>query len=86
VAYEDHDVAAQIAVSVHHWVIDGRLRTFSSPHRYVWPAELDLMARLAGMALVERWAGWNRAPFTGESRGHISVWETVSSAAAGSGP
>jgi SAM-dependent methyltransferase len=73
-AYEDYDVATQTAVSHHYWVIDGRLQTFSSPHRYVWPAELDLMARLAGLGLRERWADWLRTPFTGESRSHISVW------------
>jgi SAM-dependent methyltransferase len=73
--FEVYDIASQIAVSHHHWMIDGGLRTFSSPHRYVWPTELDLMARLAGMSLRERWAGWDRAPFTGESRSHISVWE-----------
>jgi SAM-dependent methyltransferase len=72
--FEEYDVAAQIATSHHSWVVDGRLRTFSSPHRYLWPGELDLMARLAGLTLNERWADWNRAPFTGESRGHISVW------------
>ena len=72
--YEDYDVAAQIATSHHYWMIDGELRTFSSPHRYVWPAELDLMARLAGLTLHERWAGWDRAPFTGDSDSHISVW------------
>jgi len=54
---------------------DGDLRTFSAPHRYVWPAELDLMARLAGMTLRERWAGWTREPFTDESTSHVSVWE-----------
>ena len=72
--YEDYDLAAQIAVSHHHWTIEGGHRTFSSPHRYVWPAELDLMARLAGLTLRERWSDWNRAPFTGESEAHISVW------------
>ena len=41
-----------------------------------WPAELDLMARLAGMTLRERWSGWTREPFTSESRKHVSVWET----------
>jgi hypothetical protein len=41
----------------------------------VWPAELDLMARLAGLRLRERWADWQRAPFTGDSRSHISVWD-----------
>ncbi len=70
----DYDIAAQIEVSNHWWVIDGELKTFSSPHRYVWPSELDLMARLARMTLRERWADWHRAPFTSESRSHISVW------------
>jgi hypothetical protein len=73
--YEEYDVASQIAVSHHYWTIEGRLETFSSPHRYVWPSELDLMARLAGMSLRERWADWNRTPFTSESRSHVSVWE-----------
>jgi len=58
--YEQYDVAAQIAVSHHYWMIEGRLTTFSSPHRYIWPSELDLMARLAGLRLRERWADWNR--------------------------
>ena len=73
--FEEYDVATQIAYSHHYWMIDGELKTFSSPHRYMWPAELDLMARLAGMTLRERWSGWNREPFTSESRSHISVWE-----------
>lgn len=72
--FEEYDVATQIAVSHHRWVVDGELKTFSSPHRYAWPAELDLMARLAGMSLRERWCDWSREPFTGESRSHISVW------------
>lgn len=75
VALEEYDVAAQFAVSRHYWVVDGELKTFSSPHRFVWPSELDLMARLAGMILRERWSGWNRDEFTSESRSHISVWE-----------
>jgi hypothetical protein len=74
VGIEDYDVAAQIAVSRHFWTIDGELRTFATPHRFVWPSELDLMGALAGMHLRERWADWNRTPFTGESRSHISVW------------
>ena len=44
------------------------------PFRYVWPAELDLMARLAGMRLVERWSDWRRSPFTSDSRQHVSIW------------
>jgi hypothetical protein len=45
------------------------------PFRYVWPAELDLMARLAGMRLRERWADWTREPFTSDSTKHVSVWQ-----------
>ena len=45
------------------------------PFRYVWPAELDLMARLAGLKLRERWSNWQREPFTSESTAHVSVWE-----------
>ena len=72
---EEYDVATQIASSRHYWVIDGQLETYSTPHRYVWPSELDLMARLAGLRLRERWSDWNRAPFTSESPSHVSVWE-----------
>lgn len=73
-AFEEYDLAAQLAVSHHYWTIDGELRTFDSRHRYLWPAELDLMARIAGMTLRERWNDWHRTPFTGEARSHISVW------------
>jgi SAM-dependent methyltransferase len=69
------DIATQSSVSHHYWVVDGRLETFSAPFRYVWPSELDLMARLAGMTLRERWADWNREPFTGDSESHVSVWK-----------
>jgi SAM-dependent methyltransferase len=73
--FEEYDIAAQIAVSHHHWVIDGQTETFSSPHRYLWPSELDLMARIAGLTLRERWGSWQREPFTGDSSAHISVWQ-----------
>lgn len=72
--FEEYDVATQIAFSRHYWITDGRLETFSAPFRYVWPSELDLMARLAGMTLHERWSDWTREPFTSESRSHVSVW------------
>jgi SAM-dependent methyltransferase len=72
--FDEYDIAAQILYSHHYWVVDGRLEVFSAPYRYVWPAELDLMARLAGMTLRERWAGWKREPFTSESTTHVSVW------------
>jgi hypothetical protein len=68
------DVATQQGVS-HHYRIEGdRMTRFDCPYRYVWPSELDLMARLAGLTLEERWADWDRSPFTGESTKHISVW------------
>jgi methyltransferase family protein len=73
--FEEYDVATQIAFSHHYWVVDSQLATFSAPHRYVWPSELDLMARLAGMTLRERWSDWTREPFTSDSRTHVSVWE-----------
>jgi SAM-dependent methyltransferase len=78
IAVEDYDLAAQIAVSQHWWLIDGDLKTFSSPHRYVWPSELDLMAKMAGMTLRDRWSDWQRSPLTSESRDHISVWTKTS--------
>lgn len=75
VGVDEYDFVNQIEVSRHWWVIEGELKAFSSPHRYAWPAELDLMARLAGMALSERWSGWQREPFTSDSRSHVSVWK-----------
>ncbi len=71
------DFTGQILYSHHYWTDEGQLRTFSTPYRWVWPAELDLMARLAGMTLRERWAGWTRQPFTDESDTHVSVWEKL---------
>jgi SAM-dependent methyltransferase len=71
----EYDFLNQIEVSRHWWRIDGELQTFSSPHRYAWPAELDLMARIAGLELVGRWNDWNRSPFTADSRSHISAWQ-----------
>ena len=73
--FDEYDVAGQGLISHHYWVVDGQLETFSAPFRYVWPSELDLMARLAGMVLRERWSGWDRAPFTSDSTSHVSVWE-----------
>ena len=73
--FDEFDVAAQGLISHHYRVADGELEVNSVPFRYVWPSELDLMARLAGMTLRERWSGWRREPFTSESRKHVSVWE-----------
>jgi SAM-dependent methyltransferase len=74
-SFDEIDVASQALTSHHFEVVDGRLERFSVPFRYVWPAELDLMAELAGMRLRERWGGWKREPFTSDSRKHVSVWE-----------
>jgi len=73
--FDEYDIANQGLVSHHYWMVDGRADEWSVPFRYVWPAELDLMARLAGMTLRERWSSWTREPFTSDSTKHISVWE-----------
>ncbi len=73
--FDEYDVASQGLISHHYWAVDGKLEGDSMPFRYVWPAELDLMARLAGMSLRERWSGWNREPFTSDSTTHVSVWQ-----------
>lgn len=72
--FEEYDVATQIAFSHHYRIIDGKLEFSSAPFRYVWPSELDLMAKLAGLTLHERWSDWTRSPFTSDSRSHVSVW------------
>jgi SAM-dependent methyltransferase len=76
---DEYDVVTQRLTSHHFDLVDGRFELVSMPFRYVWPAELDLMAELAGMALRERWAGWKREPFTNDSRKHVSVWEKPAS-------
>lgn len=73
--FDEYDVVTQRLVSHHYVVHDGRLEVRSIPFRYVWPAELDLMAQLAGMSLRERWGGWSCQSFTSESTTHVSVWE-----------
>ena len=77
---DEYDVENQGLVSHHFWPADdGKWERRSIPFRYVWPAELDLMARLAGMKLRERWSGWKRELFTSESTKHVSVWEKPAS-------
>jgi len=73
--YDEIDVPRQQGVSHHVWFREDGPKRFASPWRMVWPAELDLMARMAGLRLRERWQYWDRSPFTGESRLHVSVWE-----------
>jgi SAM-dependent methyltransferase len=72
---DEYDVANQGLISHHFRAIDGVIHLESIPFRYVWPAELDLMAEMAGLVLSERWSGWEGQPFTSESREHVSVWE-----------
>jgi SAM-dependent methyltransferase len=76
--FDEYDVANQGLTSHHFWIVDGRVERLSVPFRYTWPAELDLMAELAGLRLRERWSGWKREPFTSDSRKHVSVWEKPS--------
>jgi SAM-dependent methyltransferase len=73
--FDEYDVATQGLVSHHYVKVDDALRGWSMPFRYVWPSELDLMARLAGLTLRDRWSNWRREPFTNDSAAHISVWE-----------
>jgi SAM-dependent methyltransferase len=75
VGVDELDFATQRLVSHHFSLIDGRWQRSSMPFRSVSPGELDLMARLAGMTLRERWSGWRREPFTAESTKHVSVWQ-----------
>ena len=72
--FDEYEVATQGLVSHHFGIVDGNAERNSVPFRYAWPSELDLMAQLAGMSLRERWSGWNREPFTRDSRKHVSVW------------
>ncbi len=74
---DEYDVANQGLVSHHFRAVGGAFEKRSIPFRYVWPSELDLMARLAGMNLRERWSGWKREPFTSDSTKHVSVWEKM---------
>ena len=72
---DEFDVVEQRLVSHHFIATDEGIRRKSLPFRYVWPSELDLMARLAGLRLRERAADWHGAPLTEDSRSHVSVWD-----------
>ena len=75
ISVDVYDVVTQRFSSQHYVFEEGRVEAYPVELRYAWPAELDLMAELAGMRLRERWSGWNREPFTSDSRKHVSVWE-----------
>jgi SAM-dependent methyltransferase len=74
VGVDEYDVVNQTLTSHHHLSRGGRSEIFRSRHRYAWPAEYDLMARIAGLELHERWSDWRRTPFTADSTSHVSVW------------
>ncbi len=75
IGLDTYDPERQLLVSHHFRFGKGReARLFRSPHRWIWPAEMDLMALLAGFHLEHRWADWDRSPFTGESTSHVSVY------------
>ena len=75
VGIDEYEPATQHFVSHHFNLVDGHWQRLSIPFRSVSPGEFDLMARLAGMELRERWTDWDRSPFTAESTRHVSVWE-----------
>ncbi len=76
--FDTYDVVSQQCTS-HHYrrEADGTISYTAGSFRYLWPAECDLMAQLAGMALEERVEDWRRAPFTADSEKHVSVWRTA---------
>jgi SAM-dependent methyltransferase len=75
VGFDTYDMTTQQGTS-HHYTRsnDGTVRYAASNFRYIWPAECDLMARLAGLDLEQRVADWDRSPFTSDSESHVSVW------------
>src|SRR3954451_9885190 len=77
--FDEYDIVAQGLTSHHYSVTDGELRVNAIPFRYVWPAELDLMARLGAMTLRDRWSDCTREPFTADSPKNVSVWEKTGS-------
>lgn len=72
-----HDPVQQRSISQHVVISEAGIKLYPIEMRYAWPSELDLMARLAGMRLRQRWGGWRREPFTAASGSHISVYERV---------
>jgi hypothetical protein len=75
ISFDVYDVVTQRLTSQHFVIRDERISSYPVEVRYAWPAELDLMARLAGLSLRERWGGWKREPFTSLSGSHVSVYE-----------
>ena len=78
IGLDTYDVLNQRVVS-HHFRFDedGTTRLSRTPHRYIWPSELDLMAQISGFSLESRHADWNGSPFTADSRSHVSVYRRM---------
>ena len=74
ISFDVYDVVTQRFSSQHYYFAEEGVEAFPVELRYAWPSELDLMARIAGLTLQERWAGWQREPFTSLSRTHVSVY------------
>ena len=74
VGLDTYDLVTQRCTSHHYWNDNGIVARFASEHRYIWPSECDLMARLAGLELERRVASWDFSPFTSDSTSHVSVW------------
>jgi SAM-dependent methyltransferase len=77
IGVDEYEVAEQRLTSHHASFAEGRAEITESPHRYAWPAEYDLMARIAGLTPTERWNDWHRSPFTADSTSHVSVWQKL---------
>lgn len=77
IGIDEYDVANQMLVSHHITTRPRGVARSSGQFRYAWPAEYDLMARIAGMQLSDRWADWQQTPFTAISTSHVSVWRTT---------
>jgi hypothetical protein len=76
--FDTYDLVTQECASHHyHRDDDGSLRYGIGHFRYIWPAECDLMAQLAGLELESRWADWTGGPFVATSESHVSVWRKV---------
>jgi hypothetical protein len=69
-----HDALHQRVSASHVMIRESGIKVYPIELRYAWPSELDLMARLSGLRLKERWSGWRRQPFTAASGGHVSVY------------
>jgi SAM-dependent methyltransferase len=73
--FDTYDLVTQQCTSHHYYrEVDGTTRYGAGNFRFIWPSECDLMAQLAGLEFEERYADWDRRPFTSDSESHVSVW------------